>query len=747
MLTNARAGRPPFELLASLLVLGAPCVAPAQAPVADSAAATHHLRTRWAGAVSADHPWPEYPRPQLVRPAWTNLNGKWDYAVTVFDAPQPHRWGGTILVPFAIQSQLSGVMRAVGDSQRLWYHRTFHAPALPPGGRLLLHFGAVDWQAHVLVNGVDVGEHRGGYDPFSFDITDALRGHGDQDLVVSVDDPTDHGPQPRGKQVLKPGGIWYTAVTGIWQTVWLEPVRAEHVSAINAVPDIDAGTVTLHVTTDGAAPGTQLRATALSRGRQVAAGAGSDDSTLVLHIPHAHLWSPSDPFLYDLRVTLSTGDTVQSYFGMRKISLGHDSSGIARLYLNNHPLFEFGLLDQGWWPDGLYTAPTDAAMRFDLVTMKHLGFNLIRKHVKVEPARWYTDADRLGMLVWQDMPSGDNNTDAGKTEFASELHHVVDALRDHPSIVMWVPFNEGWGQHDTPQYVAWIKAHDPSRLVDNASGWTDRHVGDVVDMHDYPGPGMPTPEADRAAVLGEFGGLGLPLAGHTWIPSKSWGYRSFTSRAALGAAFGDLMQQLRWLVADGLSAAIYTQTTDVESEVNGLMTYDRAVIKLPPGAIASIKTVWAPVPVTRVVMPTSQAAAQSWRYTTATPPANWMVPGFGDSSWSIGPGGFGTTGTPGAVVRTTWSTADIWLRRTFTLGAVVPAHLQWRLHHDEDVDLYINGTLALHQPGYTAGYRRIPLDSHARALLKPGVNTLAVHVHQTTGGQYIDVGLDETITP
>ena len=377
---------------------------------------------------------PDYPRPQLVRQSWVNLNGLWDYRVTARDAASPATWGGKILVPFPIQSQLSGVERAVSDSERVWYHRTFRVPALPRGGRLLLHFGAVDWEAAVSVNGIVVGTHRGGYDPFTFDITSALRGNGDQQLIVSVWDPTDRGAQPRGKQVLNPKSIWYTAVTGIWQTVWLEPVRPAHVADLVAVPDIDAGTVTLRVTADDAPPATEVRATVFAGGKAITSSTVLVGRPLVLRIPNAHLWSPADPYLYDLRVGLSTGDTVRSYFGMRKISVAHDSAGIARLFLNNRPLFEYGMLDQGWWPDGLYTAPTDDALRFDLETMKRLGFNLVRKHVKVEPARWYYYADKLGMLVWQDMPSGDNTTDAAKTEFETELHHVVDALRDHPSI-------------------------------------------------------------------------------------------------------------------------------------------------------------------------------------------------------------------------------------------------------------------------------------------------------------------------
>lgn len=717
-------------------------IAIAAAPAVPLVSQSPTLRTRWADSVDTRHPWPEYPRPQMVRSRWTNLNGPWSYAITALDAPRPTRWDGTITVPFAIESQLSGVRRNVSDSERLWYHRTFAAPPLRPGERLLLHFGAVDWDAKVLINGASVGEHQGGYDPFTFDITSALRAGSTQDLVVAVSDPTDHGPQPRGKQVLKPQGIWYTAVTGIWQTVWLEPVPANHITDLLAVPDIDASTVTI-TTTVASHTGATVTARIAVPGAPTITARGTVDAPLVVHLPHAHLWSPADPYLYHFSLALSTGDAVESYFGMRKISVGPDSAGVERLQLNNLPLFEFGTLDQGWWPDGLYTAPTNSALLSDLITLKHLGFNLVRKHVKVEPARWYHDADSLGMLVWQDMPSGDNNTDAGRAEFAIELHRVIDALRDHPAIVMWVPFNEGWGEHDVEETVSWITSHDPSRLVDNASGWTDHHVGDVSDMHNYPGPGMPPLEPHRASVLGEFGGLGLPLADHTWVPSKSWGYRRFTSVDSLDAAYRNLMAQLRWLVSEGLSAAVYTQTSDVESEVNGVMTYDRAVIKLPATDPAIFTHPLRAVP----LIATSEQAPQDWRFTIDTPPGNWYAVDFDDGSWTAGRGGFGTPDTPGAIVGTPWKSPDIWLRRTVALPAVIPDALAWRMHHDEDADVYINGALALKAPGYTTSYQMIPMSAAARALLHPGNNIIAVHVHQTEGGQYFDLGIDRILTP
>src|SRR5881628_1304216 len=410
------------------------------------------LVTRWAAEVTADRVLPEYPQPDLVRRDWQTLNGPWDYAIRDRDADRPATFDGTILVPFPIQSRLSGVARPVSERERVWYRRTLRVePA--SGRRWLLHFGAVDWDATVFVNGRRIGAHRGGYDPFTFDVTDALRPAGDQELVVSVWDPTDRGDQPRGKQVTEPKSIWYTAVTGIWQTVWIEPVPTTYITGLQIRPDVDAGAVNVRIDAAGASGRVGAHLTVLD-GQMTAAEADAAAGDVVsIPIRRARLWSPDDPHLYNLRVRLATGDTVDSYFGMRKIAVQPDASGVKRLFLNGRPLFEYGLLDQGWWPDGLYTAPTDAALSSDIETTKRLGFNLIRKHVKVEPARWYYHCDRLGVLVWQDMPSGDNKTPEGKEQFARELEHVVGALENHPSIVMWVPFNEGWGQHDTPRIV------------------------------------------------------------------------------------------------------------------------------------------------------------------------------------------------------------------------------------------------------------------------------------------------------
>ena len=712
------------------------------------------LLTRWAKDVQPDKVHPEYPRPQMVRSDWLNLNGLWDYAIRPRGEGRPEKFSpdGQILVPFPVESALSGVMKAVGPDKKLWYRRTFTVPEkwAKAGGGVLLHFGAVDWETQVWVNGSKVGEHRGGYDPFTFDIAGLLKKGGPQEIVVAVWDPSDAGPQPRGKQVRKPGGIWYTPTTGIWQTVWLEPVPKVYIRSLKIVPDIDNKLARITVSAAGNGSEVLVRS-----GDWKAEGKSGEE--IRLKIPSPRLWTPNDPWLMPLEIDLRAGgkktDSVRSYVGMRKVSLGKDKKGITRILLNNKPLFQYGPLDQGFWPDGLYTAPTDAALRYDIEMTKKLGCNLARKHVKVEPARWYYWCDKLGLLVWQDMPSGDAHVAPGKGEikrspesaaiYERELKALIDNLHNHPCIVAWVPFNEGWGQYDTKRIAEAVKKQDPTRLVICASGWNDvAGAGDVHDIHVYPGPAMPPPEPKRAVVLGEFGGLGLPLRGHTWQDEKNWGYKSFKTSAELTEGYLQLVAALRPLIGRGLSAAVYTQTTDVEVEVNGLMTYDRALVKMDANKVAAAnRKLYLPPPVVQTVLPTSRKEPQEWRYTTRKPAKGWQTAGFEDSSWKKGPGGFGTRGTPGAVVRTTWNTPDIWLRRTFELPARGQAGLLWQLHHDEDVEVYLNGKLVLKRAGYVTDYVPVPLSEEALKTLRAGRNTLAVHCHQTKGGQYIDVGL------
>jgi beta-galactosidase/beta-glucuronidase len=567
---------------------------------ADWKPADSPLTTPWTAAVQPDHVLPEYPRPQLTRARWTNLNGLWDYAVRPKDEPRPAQFDGRILVPFPLESALSGVKKPLTPDQRLWYRRTFtYTPA--KNTRLLLHFGAVDWRTEVWVNGKPAGTHEGGYDPFTFDITGALRPGSAQEVVVAVWDPTDSELIPRGKQVLNPNGIWYTAVSGIWRTVWIEPVPVQHVTELTMVPDPDRQSLRLTVYAAGEG---EFTATARYRGAVAGRITGKTGAEVALPVGTPHLWDPDHPELYDLDIALKGGDAVKSYFALRTVETRPDAAGHLRIFLNHKPLFLIGPLDQGWWPDGLYTAPTDDALRFDIEAMKKMGFNMARKHVKVEPARWYYWCDKLGFLVWQDMPSAMTRDAAthvrkGAAEDARfpaeqaaawerELKAIVHSLINEPCIIAWVPFNEGWGQHSTNDVLKMVKALDPTRLVDAPSGWEDRAWGDFKDMHEYPGPNMFPAMKDRVSVLGEFGGLGLPLEGHLWWDRRNWGYRTFTDQAKLQAGYEALIEKLAPLAGQGLAAAVYTQTTDVEGEVNGLMTYDRKVMKLDAAKLAEL---------------------------------------------------------------------------------------------------------------------------------------------------------------
>jgi len=555
------------------------------------------IKTRWADDVTPEKVLPEYPRPQMQRTEWKNLNGLWQYAITSTHSKRPATWDGQILVPFCIESALSGVGKKVHSGQLLWYRRTFTIPESWDKQRILLHFGAVDWETAVFVNGHKVGFHQGAYDAFSCDITHTLKSGQENTLVLSVWDPTNEGNQARGKQVSKPGGIWYTAVTGIWQTVWLEPVPETRIVRFTASPDIYEETLRISVKNTYVQAEDVLDIEVTDGDKTVALKSGDPCSHFIIKIPDPELWSPESPHLYDLTLTLSRNgtvlDRVHSYFGMRKISTKKNSTNIPRLMLNNKVLFQLGTLDQGWWPDGLYTAPTDEALAYDILKTKELGFNAIRKHVKVEPARWYYHCDRLGILVWQDMPNGDmqgiraaNGERERKAQsvhqYKTELRSIMDQHINSPSIVIWVPFNEGWGQFNTFEICNWISHYDPSRLVDGPSGWIDfPGAGHIQDIHKYPGPDMPAYKEDnRALVLGEFGGLGLPLEDHIWQEKENWGYRYYKSWEKLQEAYIKLIDQIPDLIEKGLSAAIYTQTTDVEIEVNGLITYDRDVIKM-----------------------------------------------------------------------------------------------------------------------------------------------------------------------
>lgn len=565
------------------------------------------IKTRWAAEVTPQNAWQAYPRPQLQRADWQNLNGLWNYEVTGMDAKKGGvTYGGEILVPFAIESSLSGVQQPFAPTDKLWYRRTFAVDPSWKGRQVILHFGAVDYQCSVWINNKLAGTHTGGNNPFSFDITRYLKGSGNQTLEVSVTDPTDSESVTRGKQQLNQQGIWYTPVSGIWQTVWLEPVGAASIARVLPQADIRKQTVSLKLDLTGSNGRETVKVKVLDGEKVIATAEQAVTADVRLHVPGAVLWSPETPHLYGLEISLVKNnrevDHVKSYFAMREVSHKPDEMGYQRICLNGDPIFQYGTLDQGWWPDGLLTPPSPEAMLWDMVQLKQMGFNTIRKHIKVEPALYYYYADSLGLMMWQDMPSGfatarkDKEhirwTDAADwdapapvaKQFLAELDEMIDDLRFFPCITTWVVFNEGWGQHNTREIVTRVMDKDPSRLVNGVTGWTDRGVGHMYDVHNYPATAMMLPSltGGRISVLGEFGGLGLPLESHLWNPQmRNWGYKNIEGGLDLMNDYGRLMFDLQTLIAQGLSAAIYTQTTDVEGEVNGLITYDRETVKMP----------------------------------------------------------------------------------------------------------------------------------------------------------------------
>ena len=602
------------------------------APVGDK------IRTEWSEQVDPSAVLPEYPRPQMVRSQWMNLNGLWNYAITPSDAvtfvPE-----GQILVPFAVESSLSGVGRTVGEDSLLWYEREFTVPSSWKGKDVLLHFGAVDWETDVWVNGEHVGKHKGGFDPFSFNITPHLNKSGKQTLRVRVYDATDQTWQPRGKQVKVPGVIWYTPVTGIWQTVWLESVSKSHIENYYVVSDINEGTMSVEVSLASARYDDVVKVEIIEGGigysaetpsGNVIASASTSDGKAVIRLPEVKTWSPDSPYLYGVRVSLVRGskviDSVEGYTAMRKISLKRQDSPIRyrRMALNDEILFQYGPLDQGWWPDGLYTAPTDEAMKYDLIKTKEWGFNMVRKHIKVEPARWYYYCDALGLVVWQDMPNiadhlkgtlATRSEDLAKAQgnvwahgtfsfpgtdcdvpalwkenWYNEWKEIINDLKCFQCIVVWVPFNEAWGQFDTEHAVAYTKALDPTRMINAASGGNLRFCGDILDVHNYPAPAMSAFDRKFINVVGEYGGIGYPVAGHSWIEcSDNWGYGKVkTSGEEVLEYYEELADVLKSLIVNGCSAAVYTQTTDVEIEVNGIMTYDREIVKLRADTVRAL---------------------------------------------------------------------------------------------------------------------------------------------------------------
>ena len=741
------------------------------------------LMTEWGEKITPENAWREYPRPQLVRDNWTNLNGLWQYAVTgdnSFDSGRPTSWEGEILVPFAIETPLSGVKRELKPGELLWYRRMIDGTHAK-GERLLLHFGGVDFRAQVFIGHREVTAvpHEGGLSPFTLDITDYVK-DGENELIVCVWDPTTDFVGATGKQVFNPGGCMYTRMSGIWQTVWTERVSDAHVTGYYCDPDPFTGE--MKVVVEGVETAASKRAgkkgevRILDGGKTLAKSDFVFGELVTLKVANPKLWSPDTPFLYDLEFSFGS-DRAKGYCAFRKIEKRADANGILRFFLNGEPVFLQGPLDQGWWPDGFLTPPSEEAMRFDIKTLKDLGFNMMRKHIKVEPARYYRLCDEMGMIVLQDMASGAGNQNARYGFYRRELKEMIDNLRVFPSILMWIPYNESWGQPGeflTHSTLDWVKAYDPGRLVNGPSGWNDFEGGggkvvkphkpqgeceaaDSVDMHVYRGPGMPAVNPRRISFLGEFGGLGHAVKGHLWRDTdKNWGYGGTDDTATsegLEKTYLALMDRLEGLAVQGLSGSVYTQTTDVEIEMNGFLTYDRKVLKFRPEVLREAhKKVYdaaeRAAKVKLTALPIFPRHADGWAYTFEKPADGWQKPGFDDSAWKKGKAGFGNPGFeedrhPEAKVGTEWKTKNLWLRRKFDYRAdkdFAATALFIDAFHDEDATVYLNGVEVLKLDGYVNAFVSCNVKNGLSAL-KEGENVIAVEAKQTLGGQYQDFGL------
>lgn len=712
--------------------------------------------TRWAAKVSPTNALPEYPRPQMTRKDWMNLNGLWNYALADKDSKlPPASSAGKILVPFSYESPLSGVRGPSIPAKRLWYSRAFTVPSAWKGERILLHLGAVNWDSTILVNGKMAGSHRGGYTGIDLDITDLLH-VGENILSVSawnpllVDVPD---AQVLGKQRDHSMSVFYTASTGIWQTVWLEPVPQTYITRLKLTPDLDANLLRVEVQTSKPA---KVRLAATDGRQEIAQTTGDSGKVLELHIANPHPWSPVDPHLYGLSVRIEDGgkalDHVSSYFAMRKIALGKDEQGRTRMMLNNKFVLQIGLLDQGYWPDGTYTAPTDEALKFDIATAKSLGYNLLRKHAKVEPQRWYYWTDKLGILVWQDMPQcfgaapgGTTLSDSSKAQFKTEWQEEVTELYNSPSIIVWTTFNEGWGQHDTGDIASFTRQLDASRLVNSATGGVDKGFGDVNDVHNYPGPGSQAPEPHRAAANGEFGGITENVEGHRWNQDK-FGYGATLQSRWLASKRYQLLLKMAYQLSKetGTSAFVYTQLSDVEQEINGILTYDRAAVKFDPAILKSANQgAFPPLPPNPhpEYLPTSEDEPSTWTYTTEKPADDWMQPERIQSGWQTGQAPFGHDLWMG--MRTQWRSGEIWMRRQFTISAQIPPALDLKIEYDGEAEVYLNGVQAAKTNGRSNGYTVRPITPAAQTALHRGENTLAIHYRHSGNTQSADAGLVE----
>jgi hypothetical protein len=760
------------------------------------------MMTPWGEKVTSENCWRSYPRPQMEREGWTCLNGDWDYQITsIIDTMnRPEKWAGKIRVPFALEAPLSGCGgRLLEPHEYLWYTRKID---LNPkkGERILLHFGAVDFRAVVYLGHDEVGLHEGGQLPFTVDLTPYAK-KGENTLTVLVWDPTEDFVNTRGKQAFKTHSCFYTRSSGIIQTVWLETVPEKYIADYNVTTDIDNGSVSFSFDVKGLEYGdTELGTVEIYASSSSVKAQFKPGENVTLKMPEDFkLWSPEEPNLYYFSARFGK-DKIKGYFAMRKFEKCKDGNGVLRFYLNNKPYFVLGTLDQGWWPDGLLTPPSEEAMAFDIQTLKDCGYNTMRKHIKVEPLRYYALCDKMGLLVLQDMPCAGRGargpfiwqTVKSYALYREELKGMMDLLKKVPSIVMWVPYNEGWAQHDanlTHTTLDFVKRYDPTRLVDGPSGWQDFEGGetlrkgrkvtahkplgeceaaDVVDYHYYRGPAMPPVNDRRVSFLGEFGGLGHPVKGHIWREfdqgstlgkkTGNWGYGGIEdtkTREGLEKTYLDLMVKLGNLAMSGLAGAIYTQTTDVEIEINGLLTYDRKVLKFNPQVLKAAhddvikKAALGTKPrETICVVPILDTNTSAWAWTTNAPTAGWEKPLFNDSAWARSAGGFGNAQIekdfPQVTVSTRWTTDAIWLRRHFNYKKPRSELIRatFKMFHDEDVEVYLNGVLLVSAKGWNNNWDDFSIPAEKfNAAVKEGDNVIAVKVIQKTGGQYIDVGL------
>ena len=734
------------------------------------------IMTNWANNVTPENVWKEYPRPQMVRTDWLNLNGLWDFEITERDTNKiAINYARKILVPFCVESALSGIKETITGKQQMIYRRFFSIPSHWNQKHLILHFEAVDYETKVWVDGKYVGIHKGGYDHFQFDIAGFLNKDEKHEIKLVVWDPTNEGSQPIGKQALPAirNRTKYTATSGIWQTVWLEPTNEVAIESIKIIPNIDNGTISLQTKVVGATQGARIKIQAFDQGKEIASSIAAIGEPVSLQLNQPKLWSPTNPFLYDFKLSLINDgkvvDEVSSYFGMRKISMGRDQEGYMRILLNNEIIYQLGPLDQGYWPDGILTPASDQALRYDIAYLKKIGANMDRMHMKVQPERWYYHCDQLGILVWQDMVSPtkfiDTKSNLNPSDFELEHNITVDQLYNHPSIIQWVLFNESWGQYDTERLTAALKAKDPTRLVINASGWHDKKVGDIRDFHDYtihPAVALVNKNDDRAMVLGEAGGIDLLIPGHLWTPDLKGGTKiktdwSIDFKKGIVKSSDELIEKYKILLDDlfqlkkyGLNAVVYTQTSDVEDEISGWMTYDRKVSKLPETTFAALhEQFFKPTMTGKFILPLSINEPQQWNYSFTAPSNDW-IKNLMLSDFKTGMAPFGIESNNVHKVNTPWNTNSLFLNKEFTLSSV-PSKLSLIACNTGITEVYINGAYVMQFNNFLKNDPEVKisetiLSDEAMKLLKVGVNQLSLKFNFPSVGKpvyYYDFGIKE----